>query len=433
MPKKNTNHDGVSKHGRRQRDAKAARYIPDNDFPLSVHLPSGRYYKTVRGKRYYFGKLDDGPAAALEAWLAVKQELLTGLTPAAWQTDDNVAVGDVLNQWVEAQHAKAEAGDITGRSFADYHRTAKLVADVLGRTTRIKDLTPDRFAKLGAAIKRDQSPTNAGKSITITKMAFRWAWENGVIPNPVRFGTDFKLPTKATRRAASRSRGRDIYTPVQVRTLLAAARDGVEGVAGSDQLYTMTLLGTNGGFTQLELAGLTIGDVDLDAGAIAMIRSKTGIQRTVPLWKETREAIAKVIGDRTAKDELVFRTASGNPWVREHVEHVPHPDNPKLTTPKLRRIDALNLQFRKLLKASDIKIDGAGFGRLRHTASTIMDALNDPNAKRRVLGQELLGIDSHYVASIGIDRLKKLTDHVHKWLWAGAKQTKTRGQRGTRK
>lgn len=414
MASKHSNPDGTRKHGRRQRPAEHLRYIPDDDFPLSVHLASGRYYKVVRGQRHYFGKLEDGPGPALEAWLAVRDELVSGLTPESWKRGAGVTVGDLLNEWLEAQASKAEAGDINGRTFADYHRVAKVVADVLGRITRVTDLTPDRFAKLGSRFKRDQSPTNAGKSITITKMAFSWAWQNGVIPNPVRLGTDFKMPAKAARRAASRSRGKGIYTAAQVRKLLSAS---------SGQLHAMTLLGINGGMTQLEVSGLVPGDFDLDAGLIEMVRNKSGIRRTIPLWQETLEAVRAVIAD--SGGDLVFMTTRGNPWVREYVDHVPTPGNPKATTPKLRRTDSLNLEFRKLLKATGCKIEGAGFGRLRHTFSTVADELNDPNAKRRILGQELVGIDSHYVTSIGIDRLRLITDHVHRWVWP----PKTRGGR----
>lgn len=433
MAKQSTNPRGLGKHGRRQRSPKAARYIPDVDFPLSVHLPSGRYYKTVRGKRHYFGKLADGPGPALEAWLEVKDELLAGLTPVAWKTDDNVTIADLLNDWLEAQSAKAEGGDITPRTFVSYHGTARMVADVLGRDSRVYDLRPDQFRRLGARFKADQSPTAAGKSITVTKMAFRWAYENERITAPVRFGTDFGIPKKAERRAASRSRGKGIYTAAQVRKLLGAAEKGViarpakkgraavAGVTASPQLHAMVLLGINGGMTQGEVAGLTVGDVDLEAGIIRTIRDKTGVERVIPLWDETVAAIRAAINGQgrgdTGADELVFLTRQGNPWVRERVERVKDPNLPGRTVPTLRRTDAVNLQFRKLCKAVGVEVDGAAFGHLRHTFRTVADEAADINAARRVMGQEPAGIDAHYVRNMKTERLKRVTDHVHDWLF----------------
>jgi integrase len=433
MANQSNNPRGVGKHGRRQRSPKAARYIPDADFPLSVHLPSGRYYKTVKGQRHYFGRLADGPGPAMETWLVVKDELVSGLTPVAWKTDDNATVADVVNAWLQAQSEKSESGDILPRTFTDYFATCKVVADVLGRDTRVKDLLPDQFARLGAKFKRDQSPTAAAKSITVAKMPFRWAFENARIPAVVRFGTDFKMPRKAERRAASLSRGKAIYTAGQVRKLIRAAERGVTGkrwkrggnepagVAPSKQLLAMILLGVNGGMTQAEVSALTLADTDLDAGIINTIRAKAGVERVIPLWDETVSAIVAALAEQgredAGADERVFLTKAGNPWVREEMDQIPDPNRRGMTVPRLRKTDSVNLQFRKLSKAVGVDVKGAAFGHLRHTFRTIADECNDINAARRIMGQELVGIDAHYVKTMKVERLKLVTDHVRAWLF----------------
>ena len=57
----------------------AAKALPYPDFPLSPHLPSDRWYKTVRGKRVYLGALADWQGA-LARWEAERDT-----TCAAWR------------------------------------------------------------------------------------------------------------------------------------------------------------------------------------------------------------------------------------------------------------------------------------------------------------------------------------------------------------
>ena len=47
---------------------------PSKDFPLSIHGSLGLWFKKVRGKFHYFGKVADDPKGqrALEQWLEVQ-------------------------------------------------------------------------------------------------------------------------------------------------------------------------------------------------------------------------------------------------------------------------------------------------------------------------------------------------------------------------
>jgi len=422
MGKKNSNVIVNSKRSRMSAEALAV--LPRPDFPLSPHLPTGRWYKVVRGKRHYFGKLADHEAA-LKAYLLVKDELEAGLTPTAWNADTSRSVADVFNLWLSAKSDALQAGDIVPRTFADYHATAEAASRVLRPETRVKHLRAEDFRKLGDRFKADLSPAVAGRSITITRMAFKWAYEAGHLPEPMRFGPDFKLPKRAERRIASRSRGKGTFTPTQVRALLNAARDGVsdkggtDGVRASATLYAILLLGINCGMTQREVSGLTLADLHLDDAMLDMIRSKTGIQRTAALWGETvgaiRDSLKEQERTKAKPDELVFLTRKGLPWVRENLEQTATAAGK--IKPKLTRIDSISLQFGKLCRVTGVEVEGAGFGHLRHTFRTVADGAGDVHAAMRAMGHELPGINAAYVRDVSAARLRLVADHVHKWLY----------------
>ena len=71
---------------------------PRADFPLFVHQ-TDRWCKKVRQKLHYFGKASTDPKgqAALERWLAEKDELLAGRTPRV--KVDGFTVADLANRF----------------------------------------------------------------------------------------------------------------------------------------------------------------------------------------------------------------------------------------------------------------------------------------------------------------------------------------------
>jgi integrase len=402
--------------GRRKLSPEAAAYLPRPDFPLSPHLPTRRWYKVIRGKRYYFGKLDD-PDAALKAYLGVRDELEAGLTPAAWKADTSITVADVANKWLAAKDEAVAAGDIKEATFAAYYKIVSDAVGVLGRNTPAKMLRPEQFRKLATKIKTKQAPTAAAKSLTVVRMMFAWAYDEGLLEAPVRTGSGFKLPRKAEKRAAARRRGNGIYTAEQLRLVLDAAEKGVEGVRPSNTLRAILLLGINGGMTQMEIAGLRVRDVDLKAGLIDHDRDKTGVRRTVPLWPETVEAIRAAMTERKGKpgvDDLLLVTTTGKPWVVERFERVV--ENGR-DVPRVQRIDAVHRQFARLCKAKGVRVEGASFGHLRHTFRTVADEVGDQHAIHRIMAHSLPGMSDVYVREISIDRLRAVTDHVHQWLY----------------
>jgi len=66
---------------------------PYDDFPLSYHPPSGRLYKKIRGKRFYFGYAKDWQAA-IDKYEQEREARYAGLEPRP--TGDGLTIRDTV-------------------------------------------------------------------------------------------------------------------------------------------------------------------------------------------------------------------------------------------------------------------------------------------------------------------------------------------------
>ena len=96
----------------------------------------------------------------------------------------------------------------------------------------------------------------------------------------------------------------------------------------------------------------------------------------------------------------VFLTKTGQPWVRAqgYVN------------------DEIAKQFAKLLDSLGLKRPGLNFYALRHTFSTIAEECADPPAHRLLMGHSDNSMAASYRERIDDSRLRRITDHVRKWL-----------------
>src|SRR5262249_33779108 len=78
----------------------------------------------------------------------------------------------------------------------------------------------------------------------------------------------------------------------------------------------------------------------------------------------------------------------------------------------------LSREFGKLLRRLDINgRKGIGFYTLRHTFRTVADEAKDQPAADYIMGHESSHMSTVYRERISDERLKAVTDHVHRWLF----------------
>ena len=165
----------------------------------------------------------------------------------------------------------------------------------------------------------------------------------------MRFGTEFKRPTRKTLRQVRDARGKRMFEPEEFHAACAVA---------PLQIRAMLLLGVNAGFGGADCGLLPIGAVDLDTGWIDFARPKTGVRRRCRLWPETVAAIREVLAARKppkdpADAELVFLTKYGKRW------YDGTPSNPA------------SKEVKKVLELAGVRRKGLSFYAARHTFETI--------------------------------------------------------------
>ena len=225
-------------------------------------------------------------------------------------------------------------------------------------------------------------------------MVFKFAWDNGRIDRPVRYGQGFKRPSRKVVRIDRARKGPKLFTADEIWRLLAAS---------GTSMRAMILLGINGGFGNADCGRLPLSAVDLEGGMIDFPRLKTGIPRRCPLWAETVQAIREASADRPEpkKEEhagLVFITRYGLPWAKDVA------DSP------------ITKETRKLLDKLGIN-GGRNYYTLRHTFRTVADEAKDQPATDFIMGHEVPHMSAVYRETISDARLRAVVDHVHKWLF----------------
>ena len=153
----------------------------------------------------------------------------------------------------------------------------------------------------------------------------------------------------------------------------------------------MIWLGLNCGFGCTDCSGLRWEHLDLNMGRVNFPRTKTGVGRNLPLWKETVEAIRCL----PRINQRVFNTTQGNQYVR--IVRKEYEDG----TTKLLNYNAVSKEFSKLIKKAGIETEkGVGFYTLRRTAATLAARSGDPFAVQRLLGHADLKMATTYVQDV---------------------------------
>jgi len=391
---------------------------PRPDFPLSIHKGSGTWCKKVRGRDHYFGNLAADPKgiAALEEWSRVKEDLLAGKEPRA--KSDGLTVAELCNQFLDHKERLRDRGELSPRTWAGYHATCATIVATFGKGRVVTDIVPDDFHKLRSALGKTRQAVALRNEMQRVRSVFKFAFDDGLIIAPVRFGQSFVKPkldvVRRAREAHRAKHGDRMFEAADIRAMLDGktmpVKDGEpQHVPGASQpLKAMILLAANTGFGQTDLAALPTRAVDLDSGWVDFARVKTAVRRRIPLWPETVAAIREWLKERPpAKDPadagLLFLTCRGARWVKV---------NTTTGSPK----DAIGQEFGKLLNALDLKRPGVAFYALRHGFETIAGETADQVAVDSVMGHIAQNMAGHYRERISDDRLRRVVEFVRQWL-----------------
>ena len=365
---------------------------PYSDFPLFAHA-NGQWCKKIRGKHVHFGTWDD-PDAALKKYLDQRDDLQAGRTPRV--QSEGLTVAALCNKFLTSKEHFRDSGEITNRTFLDYHATCRKLIEEFGNPRLVEDLASDDFEALRRTLASTRGPRSLGSEVQRVRCIFRYAHDAHLIDRPARFGPNFKRPSRAVLRKDRNEKGPKMLEADEIHKLLAAA---------DPTLRAMILLGVNCGFGNSDCGRLPKSALDLDGGWIDYPRPKTGINRRCPLWPETAEALREAqpvrpTPESASDDRLVFLTKRGLPFATD------------TTTNPISNLT------HDLMRNIGIHKPGRGFYTLRHVFETIAGESRDQVAVDHIMGHARDDMASVYRERISDERLKAVTDVVHEWLFA---------------
>ena len=314
---------------------------PYPEFPLTAH-PSGRWCKKHRGRQYYFGPIENWQSA-LERYHREWPYIIDGRSPPPVDVGEHCTIRDLANSFLTEKRSKLDSGELATSSFDDYHRTCRNLVDHFGKVRRVDDLRPDDFRRCRSELAQRLGTTSLKNEINRARIIFKYAFDTRLIDQPVNFGQSFDKPSAKMIRKARNDAGQRMFESHEVRATLDAVDD--------PQLKAMILLGMNAGFGNTDCSDFPRSAIEFDTGWIEFPRPKTEVNRRVPMWPETTEALKAAIDCRpNPKDEAdadcCFVTIQGNRWTRIK--------RGIADSSRFSKVDTVGNHFRSLLKSLGI-------------------------------------------------------------------------------
>jgi integrase len=394
---------------------------PYKEFPLYAHR-CGQWVKKINQKLWYFGSWSD-PDGAIEKYKREIDDIRAGRDPrrmAIQGEESDCALVDLVNAFLSSKKSAVRAGRLSARMFDQYHEACGLMIKHLGRTVKVAAIGPRDFSALLASFPRTWGLSMIAGYVGRIRAVFLFGYETDLLSVPAKFGPDFVKPSKAEHRRERAvkvtARGRLSFEAAECQTLLKETRNV--------QLKACILLGLNAGFGNTDCSTLTQTSLQLDRGWLDFPRPKTGIERRVPLWSETIEAIRKAILKRKAPAEpefadRVFLTREGRPLVWDKTIDGDGEVEGDGEGKKHRYygVNNLSLTFGRLLRKCKLHKAGHNFYSLRRTFETVASGTKDQVAVNLIMGHEDSSMAAVYRQGIDDVRLTEVVQYVHKWLY----------------
>ena len=387
------------------------------DCPLFLHHGSGQWSKKIKGKSYYFGV---DLQAALEKYATEKDYLIAGIKPPARNQEGN-AIEELANLFHSHYTSLVGVGKVSQRHVDGLETTVKRLIAVVGKGTRLENLTPLDFAKIKLELYKpaERKALQRGGRVRVIKQRsvvtvdgdvrrmlvfLNWCKDNKLVKS-IDIG-DFKPSTRAEIRKQRKGiKRRDLSAETIIQVLETA----------TIQFKPLVLLGINAGIGNLDIAEMKVSELpDLTTKEVWMElpRGKTGADRRFLLWPETVAAIrdyqtVRYRPNSKLDSDVLFITSHGNKWVR---------------TEDRKHFDAISLAFGKIRKG--LKLTRGTFYDLRRTFATVGMETKDVQAVKHIMGHIEGRTDvlaEIYVQNIGDDRIRAVCNRVRTWLFGGVK------------
>ena len=93
----------------------------------------------------------------------------------------------------------------------------------MGRNRIVATLTAADFEHDKATVAETNAPQSVAQIVNKSKAPFKYAFEAGLLDNPVRFGPHFRTPDKRALRKQKNARPSRMFAPQELRKIIDAA------------------------------------------------------------------------------------------------------------------------------------------------------------------------------------------------------------------
>lgn len=362
--------------------------------PLFLH-GNNQWCRKIKGRAFYFGTDLD---AALKKWADEKDHLLAGYAPP--KIDGKPTLAELANLYLANSRAKVKLGDFR----ADHTAQCKVVTDIVigavGGQAKPDVMGPPQWALVRQAIATTKGGKPAAKITLKTRLARCRAFLNWCVKQKhvkaIDAGDSLAPPAKHLVRREKTAKGKLEWGVSDLRKVIDAA---------PAEFKAVLLLGINCGMGALDIAALTRSQWKPGQEYLDCPRNKTGVDRRVWLWPETREALAVAVVKRSipAKQKFENRlllTHRGYPWCR------------------VESVGTVDITKGPLGNAKTAAGVAKGtFYDLRRTFRTEASEVCDLEAIDFCMGHSGKGEGAGYVQRIADVRIKRVCDHVRSWLY----------------
>jgi len=304
------------------------------------------------------------------------------------------ALKTVIARYMETRDKLRQSGEISDRHYRDTDRTLASLSETIGPSKPVAALTSADYRKWRAKLSETNGPVALTGYIVRVRTFLNWCKREKIIAEMPADG--LQKPSRKVLRLERAKRGSKMFSREEIRSLLRAS--------GDSQFHAMLLLALNAGLGPEDLARLTTAHIK--GMWLDYPRPKTGIERRVPLWPETQQALAKII---RPDDTAVFRTKYGNLWtVKGDSSPISH-------------------KFTKLCQNLGIHKPRRGFYSLRHVCQTVGEEAGDHPAIEYILGHSPPADDmaSVYRERMKGKRLVKVVKHIRRWVFGKKAKVET--------
>ena len=167
------------------------------------------------------------------------------------QSSDGCRVRDLVNRFLTVKEAMRDSGELSGRSFRDYFKACGKLVEHFGRERLVEDIRVEDFDAYRSALYTGRGLHAIGTQVTLCRMIFNFGYDNELIGKPVRFGQNFKRPSRKSMRIERATKQNEhrlkMFEAADCHKLIESA---------SPQLKVMILLALNGGLGASDLAAL---------------------------------------------------------------------------------------------------------------------------------------------------------------------------------